>query len=42
MNVSEQIKRYGLGKAFQYVYKNPDENLLKIIDWADFFCKRRI
>ena len=39
MNVSEQIKRYGLGKAFQYVYKNPDENLLKIIDWADVFSK---
>lgn len=37
MNISTTLKRFGLEKAFDYLYKDPDTNLLKIMDWADKF-----
>ncbi len=37
MDTSAAIKKFGLEKAFQYLYKDPDKNLLTIMDWADKF-----
>ena len=38
MDVSTTIKKLGLEHAFQYLYKNPEENLLKLMNWADKFA----
>ena len=38
MNAMESIKKYGLEQAFNYLYKDPEKNLLKIMDWADKFA----
>ncbi len=38
MDVSTTLKKFGLEKAFDYVYKDPDKNLVKIMDWADRFA----
>lgn len=38
MNVSTTIKKFGLEQAFNYLYKDPEKNLLKIMDWADKFA----
>lgn len=38
MNVSTTIKKFGLEQAFRYLYKDPETNLLKIMDWADQFA----
>lgn len=38
MSISTTLKKYGLEKAFDYLYKDPDTNLLKIMDWADKFA----
>lgn len=37
MNVTTTIKKFGLEQAFNYLYKDPDKNLVKIMDWADKF-----
>ena len=37
MNASATIKKYGLEKAFDYLRRDPDRNLLKLMDWADKF-----
>jgi len=37
MNVSTTLKKYGLTQAFRYVYKDPEKNLPKLMDWADQF-----
>lgn len=37
MDVSNTIKRFGLEQAFDYLYKDPEKNLGKIMDWADKF-----
>lgn len=37
MNVSATIKKLGLEQAFKYLYKDPEKNLLKLMDWADKF-----
>lgn len=37
MAVSSTIKKFGLEKAFTYLYKDPEANLLKLMDWADKF-----
>ena len=39
MSASATIKKYGLEKAFPYMYKDPEKNLPKLIDWADKFAK---
>ena len=38
MDVSTTIKKFGLEQAFNYLYKDPDKNLIKIMDWADKFA----
>lgn len=38
MDVSTTVKKFGLEQAFKYLYKDPEKNLLKMIDWADKFA----
>ena len=38
MNAMESIKKYGLEQAFNYLYKDPENNMLKLMDWADKFA----
>ena len=38
MNAATTLKKFGLGQAFHYIYKDPDKNMLKIMDWADKFA----
>lgn len=38
MNVSATIKKFGLEQAFKYLYKDPEKNMIKIMDWADKFA----
>jgi len=37
MNVSASIRKFFLEKAFNYLYKKPDENLPKLMRWAERF-----
>ena len=37
MDASTAIKKFGLEQAFHYMYKDPEKNLSKIMDWADRF-----
>ena len=39
MDASTTLKKLGLEKAFRYLYKNPEENLITLINWADKFSK---
>ena len=39
MDVSTTVKKLGLEQAFRYLYKYPEQNLLKLMDWADKFAK---
>ena len=39
MNVSTTIKKLGIEQAFKYLYKDPEKNLSKLMDWADKFSK---
>ena len=39
MDVSTTVKKLGLEQAFRYLYKDPEQNLLKLMDWADKFAK---
>lgn len=38
MNVSATMKKFGLEQAFKYLYKAPEKNMVKIMDWADKFA----
>ena len=38
MDASATIKKFGLEQAFHYMYKDPEKNLSKIMDWADKFA----
>lgn len=38
MDVSTTMKKFGLEQAFKYLYKDPEKNLLKLMDWADKFA----
>lgn len=31
-------KKFGLEQAFKYLHKDPEKNLVKIMDWADKFA----
>ena len=35
MKPSVIIKKFGIEKAFDYLYKDPDQNLIKILNWAE-------
>lgn len=37
--VGKEIKRLGLMKAYEFLDKNPEENLPKLIDWLDTYTK---
>ena len=37
MSVSTTVKKFGLEQAFKYLYKEPEKNLHKLMDWADKF-----
>ena len=39
MDVSTTVKKLGLEQAFRYLYKDPEQNLLKLMDWADKFAR---
>lgn len=38
MNVSTTLKKIGLEQTFNYLYKDPEKNMLKLMDWADKFA----
>ena len=38
MSISTTLKKYGLTKAFDMLYKDPEANLVKLMDWADKFA----
>jgi len=38
MNVSTTLKKFGLEQTFHYLYKDPEKNMLKLMDWADKFA----
>ena len=35
MNARATLKKFGLEKTFDYLYKDPDKNLKKLVNWAD-------
>ena len=37
-SVTRTIQKFGLEQAFNYLYKDPDKNMLRIMDWADKFA----
>ena len=39
MSVSTTIKKYGLTRAFKFLYRDPEKHLPELIDWADRFAK---
>ena len=39
MNASNTLKKFGIEQTFNYIYKDPDKNMKKIMDWADKFSK---
>ena len=39
MDVSMTLKKIGLEQAVNYLYKDPEKNLEKIMNWADQFAK---
>ena len=39
MSTSVALKKFGLEQAFNYLYKDPEKNLVKLMDWADRFSK---
>ena len=39
MNASTTLKKLGLEQTFNYIFKDPDKNMEKIMDWADTFSK---
>jgi MoaA/NifB/PqqE/SkfB family radical SAM enzyme len=34
------MKKFGIEKTFSYIYKDPEPNLRKIMDWADAFSSK--
>lgn len=38
MDFSKTIKKIGMEQTFNYIYKDPDTNMLKLMDWADRFA----
>ncbi len=39
MDTSTALKKLGVDQMIKYVYKDPEKNLLKLMDWADKFAK---
>ena len=39
MDAGTTLKKLGIDHIFKYVYKDPEKNLVKLMDWADKFSK---
>lgn len=39
MNAMNTLKKLGIEQTFNYLYKDPDKNLPKMMNWADKFAK---
>ena len=39
MNASNTLKKLGIEQTFNYIYKDPNKNMEKLMDWADKFSK---
>ncbi len=39
MDASTTLKKLGIEQVFRYLYKDPEKNLRKLMDWADKFSK---
>ena len=37
MDVSTTIKKFGIEQAMNYLYRDPQKNMLRLMDWADKF-----
>ena len=35
MKLVHSLEQFGLDRAIDMAYKDPDKNLMKIMDWAD-------
>ena len=42
MNATNTLKKQGSEKTFDYIYKDPDKNMPKIMDWADKGGKKQM
>lgn len=38
MNASNTLKKLGIEQTFNYIYKDPDKHMPKMMDWADKFA----
>ena len=38
MNLGNSLKKLGMEQTFRYVYKDPEPNMRKLMDWADRFA----
>lgn len=38
MNAANTLKKLGIEQTFHYIYKDPDKNMKKLMDWADKFA----
>ena len=38
MNLGNSLKKLGIEQTFKYVYKDPEPNMRKLMDWADRFA----
>lgn len=39
MNAVNTLKKLGIEQTFNYIYKDPDKNMPKLMDWADKFAE---
>lgn len=39
MNAANTLKKLGIEQIFNYIYKDPDKNMNKMMDWADKFSQ---
>ena len=39
MNAANTLKKLGIEQTFNYIYKDPDKNIKKMMDWADKFSQ---
>lgn len=39
MNAGNTLKKLGIEQTFNYIYKDPDKNMIKLMDWADKFSE---
>lgn len=38
MNAADTLKKFGLEQAFCGIYRDPEKNILRLLDWADRFA----